>query len=177
MSHIHTDTGQHDFTVGAYIIRYDIETPKALLHLHKRSGMLFPIGGHIELSETPWQALAREIAEESGYDFSRLKVLQPQNGLRTLSDVIAHPIPVVISDHDVSNTHFHTDLAYAFLADDFPTNNIDESESQDLRWLTLDQIKTLDSDVIYPNTKEIYTFIIDNCLKDWDKINVNNYKL
>ena len=104
-------------------------------------------------------------------------MLQPQNGLRTLSDVIAHPIPVVISDHDVSNTHFHTDLAYAFLADDFPTNNIDESESQDLRWLTLDQIKSLDSDVIYPNTKEIYTFIIDNCLKDWDKINVNNYKL
>ena len=177
MSHIHTEVNQHDFTVGAYIIRFDKGTPKALLHLHKKSGMLFPIGGHIELTETPWQALAREISEESGYDFSQLMVLQPQNGLRTLSDVTAHPIPVVISDHDVSSTHFHTDLAYAFITEDLPTNNIDESESQDLRWLTLDQIKTLNVDIIYPNTKEICAYVINICLKDWDRLSIDHYKL
>ena len=170
MSHIHTLDGQHDFTVGAYIVRYDAGTPKALLHIHKKSKMLFPIGGHIELDETPWQAVAREVAEESGYNLADLKILQQPNGIRALSDVIAHPLPVTISDHDVTDTHFHTDLAYALVAESPPSGLIDETESQDLRWLTLNEMNTLSSELVYQNTKEIYTFIIEECLTNWDRL-------
>lgn len=60
MAHIHTQAGQHDHTVTLYIIRIDTTEPKAWLHKHKKMKVLLPVGGHIELSETPWQAAAHE---------------------------------------------------------------------------------------------------------------------
>ena len=36
MSHIHTKPGEHECTVGAYIVRLDGDEPRALLHLHKK---------------------------------------------------------------------------------------------------------------------------------------------
>lgn len=64
MSHIHSGNNQHDLTVTAYIVRIDTPEPQALLHLHKKLGVLLPVGGHVELSETPWQAIAHELEEE-----------------------------------------------------------------------------------------------------------------
>lgn len=36
MLHIHTQPGQHDHTVSAYIIRYINDEPYLLLHRHKK---------------------------------------------------------------------------------------------------------------------------------------------
>lgn len=67
MPHIHTKPGQYDHTVTAYIVRTDGDDPKVLLHMHRKLGMLLPPGGHVELDETPWAAMAHELTEESGY--------------------------------------------------------------------------------------------------------------
>jgi len=64
MAHIHTAPNQHDHTVTAYIIRIDKDEPRALLHMHKKLNVLLPVGGHIELDETPWAAMAHELEEE-----------------------------------------------------------------------------------------------------------------
>lgn len=177
MGHLHNEPGQHDYTVGAYIIRLDDTEPKALLHLHKKTQMLFPIGGHIELDETPWQAIAREIKEESGYLLSQTKVLQPQQRISRLSDATIHPQPIAVSDHDVTSEHFHTDLAYAFVVHSEPESNADEGESTDLRWLTKEELEKLADAEIFPNTREIYNFIFNECLPNWEVVPPQHYKL
>lgn len=74
MPHIHEGDGQHDLTAGAFIIRFDQDEPKGLLHFHRKLHKLLPIGGHVELNESPWQAIAHELDEESGYSMSQLMV-------------------------------------------------------------------------------------------------------
>lgn len=36
MGHIHNNPSEHDYTVGAYVVRLDQNQPKVLLHLHKK---------------------------------------------------------------------------------------------------------------------------------------------
>lgn len=177
MGHLHTEPGQHDYTVGAYIIRLDESEPRALLHMHKKMGKLLPIGGHIELDETPWQAVAREIREESGYLLSQTKILQPTERITSLSDVIAHPQPVVVTDQDVSTEHSHTDLAYAFTVQGEPAGTADEGESSDLRWLTKHELDNVRDEEIFPNTREIYSFIFEKCLTKWETIEPDQYAI
>ena len=136
MPHIHTEVGQHDHTVTAYIVRDDFETPRLLLHMHKKLGVLLAIGGHIELSETPWAAMAHEIEEEAGYTMDDLDVLQPKVRIGTYSDVVVHPQPLVMNTHDITADHFHSDTSYAFVAHGEPTGELGDGESADLRWLT-----------------------------------------
>ena len=59
MAHIHELI---DFTIAAYIV---FENKVLLIH-HKKLERWLPIGGHIELDETPEDALYREIQEECG---------------------------------------------------------------------------------------------------------------
>lgn len=64
------------------------DEPRIILHKHRKLKMLLQFGGHVELDETPWQAVLREIAEESGYDKNQLKLLQPcYNRLTSLPGV------------------------------------------------------------------------------------------
>ena len=48
--------GTH-FTTSAYIVHND----KVLLHIHKRFGILIPVGGYIEEGELPHEAVMREV--------------------------------------------------------------------------------------------------------------------
>src|SRR3954466_7704978 len=82
MPHIHHEPGQHDFTTSAFIVRTDRSEPQAVLHEHRKIGKLLQFGGHIELTESPWQALLREVRENpatlrsSCASFSRPAVLR-----------------------------------------------------------------------------------------------------
>lgn len=81
MAHIHTEPGQHDHTASGFIVRTDTPEPTLILHRHKKTGKYMQFGGHIELDETPWQAVRHELMEESGYDLSDLQILQPMQRL------------------------------------------------------------------------------------------------
>jgi 8-oxo-dGTP pyrophosphatase MutT (NUDIX family) len=59
MPHIHDKI---DLTASAYIVYND----KVLLIHHKKLDKWMQVGGHVELDETPDQALLREIKEETG---------------------------------------------------------------------------------------------------------------
>mgnify|MGYP001683399595 FL=1 len=89
MPHIHNKPGQHDICVSGYIVKItEGDEPRIILHKHRKLKMLLQFGGHVELDETPWQAVLREIAEESGYDKNQLKLLQPcYNRLTSLPGV------------------------------------------------------------------------------------------
>jgi 8-oxo-dGTP pyrophosphatase MutT (NUDIX family) len=130
-------------TVSAYIVRNDDDAWRCLVHLHKKLDKLMQIGGHIELDETPWQAVAHEVDEEAGYSLDELKVLQPFADTPHGWGNTVHPVPFSANTHNVGDDHYHSDSCYAFIADALPSRSTADNESDDLRWLTIDELNTL----------------------------------
>lgn len=141
MPHIHTEPDQHDITVSGYIVRTDTDEPRCLVHMHKKIGKLMQIGGHIELNETPWMAIAHELEEESGYQLSELDVAQYTADRVVDGNNVSHPTPFLMNTHNVGNEHYHSDLCFGFVAQDTPKNTVVDGESMDLRWLTLSELQ------------------------------------
>lgn len=161
MPHIHTIPDQHDMTVSGYIVRTDGKEPLCLVHMHRKIGKLMQVGGHIELNETPWQAIAHELEEESGYQLHELEVLQHTTDRVKEAHNVSHPTPFLMNTHDVGNQHYHSDLCYAFTADKLPELLSAEGESADLRWLTLDDLRrqAAEGDVL-EDVYNIYSFLL-----------------
>ena len=79
MPHLHTGLGEYDHTVSAFIVKVDSTgEPKLLLHHHKKLDVLLQPGGHIELTETPWAAIAHEIKEETGLEVTNIQYQSSQ---------------------------------------------------------------------------------------------------
>lgn len=178
MAHIHTQPGQHDHTASAYIIRTDFDEPKLMLHLHRKINKYLQFGGHIELDETPWHAIAHELEEESGYSLDDLQLLQPSRRITSLGDAVVHPVPVSHSTHPFGNgiDHYHTDLAYAFIADRAPAIQPKEGESKIIKLVTRQELQQMDTTEIPDNVKVIGTFIFDEIMGHWHAISPRAYK-
>lgn len=179
MPHIHTKSGQHDHTATAYIIRTDGDEPRALLHMHKKLGRLLAVGGHIELDETPWAAMAHELREEAGYTLHDLDVLQPYNTVLDQHRVTVHPLPFCMNTHEIpaDDEHWHSDISYLFVARDEPQYELAEGESTDLRWLTRDEVAELDIEKgVFEITQINYLLAFDSLLSSWHPIPAINFR-
>jgi 8-oxo-dGTP diphosphatase len=177
MAHIHTNFGEHDLTASAFIVRDDLNEPQILLHMHKKLNVLLQPGGHVELSEDPWQAIEHELREEAGYTFDKLEVLQPKDIMHSLSGTKLHPMPLNINTHkfDSEGAHRHTDISFAFLAHAAPTLSPADGESKDVRWVSSDQLASLDSTIIFDNVREIGQFVLTTVINDWDRVSTKAY--
>lgn len=177
MPHIHTKPDQHDMTISAYIVRRENDEWKCLVHFHKKIEVLMQIGGHIELDETPWQAVMHELAEESGYSLDELKILQYTADRLNEAGNVTHPTPLAVNTHNVGNDHYHSDLCYGFLAKDLPKAAIAEDESADLRWLTIDELKkgTTDKSVL-EDVVNIYDFLLRQ-INNMVLVDAKNYSI
>lgn len=161
MPHIHNEPDQHDMTVSGYIVRVDGDEPRCLVHMHKKIGKLMQIGGHIELTETPWAAIAHELEEESGYRLSELKVVQYTADRVVDAGNVSHPTPFLMNTHNVGNEHYHSDLCFGFVAQGLPAQNMADGESVDLRWLTLRELREAAKDgEALQDVSNMYTFLI-----------------
>ncbi len=176
MPHIHTQSGQHDHTASAIIIRLDGGEPKVMLHRHKNAGVYIQFGGHVELDETPWQAIAHELLEESGYDLDQLTLLQPHDRIKFLNHSTVHPQPVVVNTHQISTEHAHIDSIYAFVTSEEPAHNVAEGESSDFCLLNRQELVDLPEKEMFPNVREICLHIFDVCLPKWERVNPKDYK-
>ena len=178
MGHIHTEPGQHDQTISAFIVREDFDKPKLLLHMHKKLHVLLQPGGHIELNETPWQAISHEVAEETGYRMDQLQILQPAERLKAISGAVLHPTPLVYNTHyfDTEGTHRHTDVSYAFVANGEPALELSEDESSDVRWLSLEELMALNPNEIFENVREIGAYTLSTVLNAWERVDTAEYK-
>lgn len=177
MPHIHTKPGQHDATASAFIVRFDTPKPTLMLHQHKKLHKLLQPGGHVELHETPWQAVLHEIEEETGYALSQLVLLQPKERLTSLTSAVLHPIPVCENTHRFNQEldHYHTDRAYVFAADGAPLYKPHDGESAELYWLTAAQLAQLTSDDIAVSSKEIGLYVLSICATTWERVPLANF--
>ena len=177
MAHIHTGKDQHDFTVTAFIVRIDGDEPKVLLHMHRKHHVLLPVGGHVELLESPWEAIAHELEEEAGYKLSALEILQPKSRIKSMPKTMFHPVPVSMNTHYIADDHFHSDIEYAFTTKSDPTESIAEGESMDIRWITKAELNALEPSAIFDSTKEVYNFILDEALNNWDSVPTDSFPI
>lgn len=178
MPHIHTKPNEHDLTVSFYIVKLGGSEPSLLVHMHRKLGKLMQLGGHVELLENPWQAAAHELVEESGFELSQLKVLQPFRVLPIVHGAVVHPFPAVTLTFKNSEEHFHTDLSYAFVTDHFPSVAPLEGESKDFRWMSLaDYKKALDAGEGINDVHDIYSYVINELLVSWHQISPESFRL
>jgi 8-oxo-dGTP pyrophosphatase MutT (NUDIX family) len=177
MSHIHNQPGQHDLTASAFIFKTDGSTPKLLLHRHKLIKKYLQFGGHVELDETPWQAIVREILEETGYDISQLKLLQPEHRIKHLSDTVLHPYPICVNTHKFTDQHSHTDISFAFLTEQQPKHLVGADESKETRLFSKAELEKLNLSNSFLNIKEIGIFCFDYVLKNWQIVDPLDFKL
>lgn len=177
MPHIHTAPNQHDHTVTMFIVRYVGGEPRLLLHLHRKFKMLMPPGGHIELDETPWAAVAHDLSEETGYSLGDLKLWQPKTRLRKARGTVVHPQPFASNTHAVNSQHYHTDLDYLFITEAEPPRAPNEGESTDLRWLSRADIAALSDAQIFTNVKDFCLYIFDELLASdaWEAVPAGGY--
>ena len=184
MPHIHTNQGEHDHTASAYIIRTDPDgtNPRALLHMHRKLNMYLQFGGHVELDEHPWQAIAHELEEESGYNLSQFKVLQPKGKMRRLSnETIEHPLPISFHSHpfNLGGEHFHTDTGFLLVTSEAPAGTPDEGESSDIKEFSAHELATLSNEVIYENVRIQFTWgldVISNGSEHWELVDTSAFK-
>ena len=170
MPHIHTEPGQRDMTVSAYVLRREPGKWLCLLHFHRKLGKLMQVGGHIELDETPWQAVAHELEEESGYSVSELSLVLPANDRVELVNSIVHPVPFTMNTHNVGHGHYHSDLCYGFVAEDAPKSEVHEGESDDVRWLELNALKQLvESGEALADVAVMYEFLLSK-VEDGERV-------
>jgi 8-oxo-dGTP diphosphatase len=176
MPHIHTEPGQHDLTTTAFIIRRDTTNNYGLLHVHKKLDVLLPVGGHIELYETPWAGILHEIEEESGYEMHQLRVMQPPVRVRSMDGVKTHPNPLFLQTHAFKgmDNHSHIDIGFLFVTNELPSHLPADGESTNLLWLTHEQIQARSTEMP-PDIAQIYDFCFTSALEAWDSVSVSDY--
>jgi 8-oxo-dGTP pyrophosphatase MutT (NUDIX family) len=153
MGHIHSDS-EYDFTVTGNIVYRDT----FLLIKHKFLPFWLPPGGHIELSETPIEALYKEIFEESGINQRDLTLIETTSSPSGNADG-SIPLPYDINIHPIGDTgHQHIDLGYLLVSSTDQVNP-GEDESQEWKWFTKSEI--VSSDLVTPNVKKRAVFALE----------------
>ena len=135
-------------------------------------------GGHVELNENPWQALERELLEESGYAFSQLQLLQPKHdSLTTTGSISPHPQPMSLVTYPAGNKHYHTDICYAFVTTEKPRFNIALDETLDIQALSRADFESLSEDEMFANVRDVIIYIFDTALQQWHRVSIRETKL
>jgi 8-oxo-dGTP pyrophosphatase MutT (NUDIX family) len=178
MPHIHTEPGQFDLTVSAFIFKQTATEPVVLLHQHKRYQVWMQPGGHVELNETPWQALIHELREETGYDIDQLALLQPPIRPRQVTVGNRHPQVVCVHSVKVDSQlmHFHTDLVWAFVTGEDPRHEVGKNESTQLAWFGRQALVELPRTEIYDDVCDTALHIFDDLLASWELVPTDHFR-
>jgi 8-oxo-dGTP pyrophosphatase MutT (NUDIX family) len=138
------------FTATVYIIHES----RVLLLKHPKIHKWVPPGGHIEVNETPVEAVLREAFEETGL---AIELIRDEHLWVDYSNAASFERPFMcllenIPEHNSQPAHQHMDLIYLAkpIGGELKTEN-----NVPLRWFTLDEVLALESEVeIFQETKE-----------------------
>ena len=121
-----------DLVVGGYLIHND----KVLLIHHKKLNLWLPVGGHIDLNETPDQALKREFKEETNLDIEIIGNFSIPLVGNTKENLA---LPFHTNVHNVGD-HDHCCFYYLCETTD-PSQLITNNELKGAEWFTKDDLE------------------------------------
>lgn len=117
-----------------YFAGYDKETKKVFIGHHKKSGLWLFNGGHIDIGETPEEAVDREIGEEWGVKISHEAIGEPK--LLTIA-----PID---NPNKTCRTHFDIWFFVSLSEKEFkPDQTLLETEFHTTGWKSFDEARRL----------------------------------
>lgn len=153
MPHIHSDS-EYDFTVSGNIVYKG----KVLLIQHKSLPLWTPPSGHIELNETPLEALYKEIREESGLEPSVL-TLHPTAVSPVVGAEGTLPLPFDINTHPIGNDgHRHIDLGYILSS---TSDDVRPGPHESTTWKWFDKDELLAFEPLTENLRQRAIYAID----------------
>jgi 8-oxo-dGTP pyrophosphatase MutT (NUDIX family) len=108
---------------------------KVLLTWNKNLQTWIPVGGHIDLGETPMDAITREVKEETGIDF---EFVHDRESLRD-GDVDVMPLYRVHLDYP---KHHGTHMNFVFIGKckDYDKDKMETDEQEKLRWFSEEEL-------------------------------------
>lgn len=116
---------------------YAVNKGRVLLIHHKKMNKWLPPGGHVESGESIYDALLREIREETQLD--NYVVLGNRSPVKEEGRIIM-PAPTFMDIHAVYDGFAHQGLFYFIKA----TNDkvvLNKEEHNDIRWFTIEEMK------------------------------------
>ena len=121
-------------TASAVILSHD---KKYIFAIHHKilDKMLCP-GGHVDEGESPFEAVVREIEEETGFNNLEYFPVNQKN-LAIPLDIDTHSIPENAKKNEPR--HYHHDFKYCFILKDSANININPQEITDYTWLSLEK--------------------------------------
>ena len=144
-------------TVSGFI--YCKSERKLLLLEHKALNKYIQPGGHVEKEDNQMiDAAKREIKEETG--LSNLNNISIINDINIPFDINSHYIPENVKK--MEDEHYHHDFRYLFTVDNIEHINIDYNESNNYKWVSIDDI--INDDNFGLSIKKIVTLIDENNL-------------
>lgn len=185
MAHKNTQEGGHDLTASAFIVLLEnkpkgasVTRPQLVLHEHAELGKLLQFGGHLEDSETPWQAALRKAKQEGGFEADELEVWQPWGSLTRLHGATLHPLPIAPNTHLIpaEKTHFHTDNPYLFSTHTTP-RKVGAAASGALVLCTAKELAELPTSRIPENVREIGLHVLRSIIvsPEWHPIPATHF--
>ena len=96
------------FTSTGYVIYKN----QVLLHLHKKINKYLPPGGHLEINETPIEAVLREVKEETGLDVNLIYDKQLNNF--SYPQTLPVPEKILLEDINDPDTGFHQHIDFIY---------------------------------------------------------------
>jgi ADP-ribose pyrophosphatase YjhB (NUDIX family) len=122
------------FTASCYIFFNN----KILFHKHKKLKIYLPIGGHIEINETPKEAVLREVKEECGLE---VEILGDDKKLDDGSSELSRG--EFLNCHKINEFHEHMDFVFFGIA---KSDNLNpkKGESKEFVWIEEEELDKLD---------------------------------
>ena len=137
----------YHFTVAVFVVAHG----HVLLHLHRRTGLWLPPGGHIEPGELPDEAALRETREEAGIEVRLVGRPGIDHHAQDAPRQLVRPEGVQLED--ISPEHQHIDLVY-FAVPEETTGGLPELGGEGgMRWVGEADLPHL------PLTDEVLTWV------------------
>ncbi|MDE1852015.1 MAG: NUDIX domain-containing protein [Candidatus Micrarchaeota archaeon] len=130
-----------------------VKDDKVLFVFHKKLNRWMPPGGHVELNETPIEAVQREALEETGFKVRVIDTYGPEKvvGDDAVGAEMIRPMVIMLETVNYqTGVHKHFDLIYLATVDG--SENIKNEEDNEIGWFSRDELNDLNT---FDNVKKV----------------------